>query len=102
MLSLVGLCGMQACQYLCVRAEHCQVGQIRRRQLLAGYRDKRRIMTEELKVILRLQAILQPQREFKAVGELRNELNLPWDMPQYEREMLQRISEREVHRELTS
>jgi len=30
-------------------------------------------MTQELQEILRLQAILQPQREFKAVRELRGE-----------------------------
>ena len=35
------LCGQPVCQYLCVRAQHCQAGQVRQHQLLAAYRQRR-------------------------------------------------------------
>jgi hypothetical protein len=35
------LCGQSVCQYLCVRAQHCRAGLVRRRQLLASYQQRR-------------------------------------------------------------
>lgn len=38
---LQSLCGVQVCPYLCVRAQHCQVGLVRRSQRLASLRVRR-------------------------------------------------------------
>jgi hypothetical protein len=46
------LCGQLVCQHLCVRAQHCQAGLVRRCQLLAAYQQRRLARRLEVKQCL--------------------------------------------------